>query len=155
MVASYARLPLVHRMVSKLYSEHNHPAARKVLERYGGTTFLQEIGDAIPEYDIDAKNQLADMLYVWWATAGDTCARDRAQDIWTSLLEGEKKNHATLMLGFITLQKSSAQDRELRVRISQLRAACIQNTDVESVSLMKALAQQLSNIVLRRCNNDK
>lgn len=155
MAASYARLAFVHRMVSNSYGARDHKAARKVLERFGGTDFLREIGGAIPEHDIDAKNQLADMLYVWWRTAGDTSARDRAGEIWTSLLKGEKKVHAALMLGFITLQRYPAPDREIRIRISQLRATATQTADVESVNLMEALAQQLTNIVLRRCENDK
>lgn len=155
MAASYARLPFVHRIVSNLYGARDHKAARTVLERFGGTDFLREIGDSVPEYDIDAKNQLADMLYVWWRTAGDTRARDRADEIWTSLLEGERRVHAALMLGFITLQRFPAPDRELRIRISQLRAVSTQTTDVESANLMEALAQQLTNIVLRRCENDK
>jgi hypothetical protein len=156
MAANYARLPFVHRMVSNLYGEqHNHNAARKVLERFGGTSFLKEIGDTIPEHDTDARNELADLLYVWWITAGDTRARDRAQEIWTSLLEGDKKTHAAIMLGFIALQKWSASDRELHIRISQLRAASTQTTDVESANLLKALTQQLTNIALRRCENDK
>lgn len=151
MAANHARLEFLHRMVRNLYFQGDHKTARKALERNGGFNYLSESTSLVQ--DDMAKNQLADLLFIWWTTTGNTTARNLAQNIWTNLLsKGIAEIHAAQMLGYITLQNPAASDEELRLRISQLCAACEQTTDAQRVKRMTTLAQQLGNIILWRCN---
>lgn len=153
MIADLAKLEFVHRMVVNFLGSEHEGAARKVLERYGGLKFLEEMSVMATLKDGEAKNMLANLCFVWWKVTGDTSAKNIAEKIWADVHHGgENSIHAAHMLGYMALTDTVATATELRERIAQLRIARSQTkADVARTSRMAKLAQQLGEKFFRRC----
>lgn len=154
MIADLAKLEFVQNMVTNLISDGREKAAMTVMERYGGLKFLEEMSVTATLKDGEAKNMLANLLFIWWRITGDISAQKMALKIWSDIHGhgGEVGIHAAHMLGYITLTDTSATTAEIRERIAQLRVARSQTTaDVERTNRMADLAQKLGKKFFRRC----
>ncbi len=155
MAVNYARLKFAHRLVTNFYSSGLNHTARTFLERLGGEHYLKELEETLQDEDIEAKNQLANLSFVWWRVTGNIEAHDRALAIW-SILSGsdELGIHAISMIAYITLMDQTTPATQIRERIVQLRIARKQNTDVEHANRLAVLASKLGELFFKRCNKD-
>ncbi len=156
MAVGYAELAFVHRQVTNFYEGGNVEFAMKVMVQFGGLARLLEVEGELNKEDLEARNHLANLYYIWWKEEGDVPSRDHAINIWEELIHepGELEVHSAYMLAYMAFADRSTPPDKIRLRVTQLRAAYDHITaDVDRAKQFTALSKRLVEQYFRRCNS--